>query len=160
MKDHSLLTGIQNSLQSYGIDLLIAEHKIDLLNSISDKIKAMITECHLGLVLLTKHGFNSGFVREEIGFLEAKGKPSLLIIEKGLEKEYSGFKFGHEFIVLNPDRPSIAEEKIKSALVDYWKKMCEMNRQIEIQKAERERQQALIGLGIVAGIIILGSLSE
>ena len=151
---------IQNSLQPNGIILLIAEHEIDINHSISDKIKVMISDCHFGLVLLTKNGFNSGFVREEIGFLEAKGKPNLLIIEKGLENEYSGFKYGHEYIELNPDQPGIAEEKIKTTLVNYWTQICEKNRQIEIQKAERERQQVLIGLSILAGIVILGSISE
>jgi len=91
MKDQSILTGISSALNSHGIELLIAEHEMDLKNSITEKIKKMIETCDLGLILMTKHGIKSGFVREEIGYLEAKQKSSLIIFEKGLEKQYGGF---------------------------------------------------------------------
>jgi len=160
MKDQSILTGISRALNSHGIELLIAEHEMDLKNSITEKIKKMIKTCDLGIILMTKHGIKSGFVREEIGYLEAKQKPSLIIFEKGLEKQYGGFKYGHDYVELDLDLPEEAVEKVKRILLNYWNSIREKRRQIAIQQEERrkrEQKNVLIGLGILAGLLILGS---
>src|ERR1035437_4630821 len=121
MKDQSILDGIRNPLKAHGIELLLAEHEIDLKNSTTDKIKKMIESCHLGLILLTKEGLKSGFVREEIGYLEAKQKPSLIIFEKGVKKMYGGFKFGCDNVELDPNFPEKAVESVNQILIKMRK---------------------------------------
>lgn len=153
MQDQDFFNGIDNTLKMYGIELLLAEHKIDLKNSISNKIKLMIEECHMGLILLTKDGIKSGFVREEIGYLEAKNKPNLIIFEKGVEKEYGGFKYGHEFLELDTEFPDKTIEKVKQILINHRNKLLA---QQEAEKVKGEKN-FLIGIGIVAGLLILGS---
>lgn len=159
MRDRSLLEGLSNSLVPHGITLLIAEHEIDLQNAISIKIKRMIDNCDIGLILLTKHGLESGFVREEIGYLEAKNKASLIVFEKGVKNLYGGFKYGHDYIELEPDDLENAVDRVKQVLLRHYNKMLENKRLIALQeeKAIRERNNVLIGLGILAGLFILGS---
>lgn len=160
MKDKILLQSIENTLQPYGLTLLIAEHYFELQSSISDKIRNMINNCDIGLVLLTTNGFNSGFVREEIGFLDAMEKPTILLIEKGLEQKYSGFKYGHDFIFFDSMHPSMAIKKIKDIMLGHWSKLQEEeNKRLALAEEEQARanRNALISLGILAGLLILGS---
>lgn len=160
MKDQSILQGIKNTLNAHGIELFIAEHEIDMQNSITEKIKGMIESSNVALILLTRNGIKSGFVREEIGYLEAKKIPSLIIFEKGVEKEYGGFKFGHDYIELDSDYPDMTIEKVKRVLLEHWNNLIEQQRQYRAQQEEerkRTQNKALIGIGIVAGLLILGS---
>jgi hypothetical protein len=160
MKDQIFLESIHNSLVQNGIQLLIAEHEISLTHSISDKIKGMIDECQMGLVLLTKNGLTSGFVREEIGYLEAKEKKTIIILEQNLRDKYSGFKFGYDYIELDPNEPEVAIEKAKETFSKYWRDLCENSRRIELQKSEMESKRALVVLGILASLLIIEFLSE
>lgn len=160
MKDSILLKNIENILKPYGLTLLIAEHYFKLQSTISDKIRIMINDCNIGLVLLTANGFNSGFVREEIGYLDAMEKPIVLVIEKGLEKKYSGFKFGHDYILFDPINPNLAVDKIKEIILDHWNKLQEEeNKRLQLAMDEQARinRNGLIAIGILAGLLILGS---
>lgn len=156
MKDQKILESIDNAMNSHGIELLIAEHKVDLSNTISEKIKNMIESCHLGLILLTLNGLESGFVREEIGYLDAKKKPCLLIFEKGLNKEYGGFKFGHDYVELDANNSTKAVDDVKKILIIHWEKVREQEKQ-KVLREKREKQNTYIALGILAGLLILGS---
>lgn len=159
IKDGALLQHIESILKPFGLTLLIAEHHFELHSTISDKIRVMIDSCDLGLVLLTENGFNSGFVREEIGHLDAKGKPIILVIEKGYEQKYSGFMYGHDFVSLDPVNPIIALEKIKGIMLSYWRKLqAEENKKLQLAAEEQARvnRNGLIAIGILAGLLILG----
>lgn len=153
MNDKSLLQGIKEKLEPYGLKLLIAEHYIELQRSITDKIRNMIEQSTVGLILLTSNGIDSGFVREEIGYMDAKMKPRLLVIEKGLESKYSGFMYGHDYISLDPNEPIKAIDQIKKALITYWNDLISL----ENQRLEKEKQERFIALSILAGLLILGS---
>lgn len=160
MKDKTLLQNISNSLSPYGLTPLVAEHYLELQATISDKIKNLILDCDIGLVLLTINGFNSGFVREEIGYLHAKEKPIVLVIESGLEQKYSGFNYGHDFILFDPLNPTATVNKITKIMLEHWQRLkADESRTKEIAKAEQAQQNknALIAIGILAGILILGS---
>jgi hypothetical protein len=156
MKDNSMLNRICTALSEYGIELLIAEHAVNMKSSVSEKIKFMIESSHVALILLTKNGFESGFVREEIGYLEAKNRPCLIILEKGLEKAYGGFKYGYDYIEHDPNLPEITIDKINQILIDYWKKFINTQKQIALNKEmEREQKNTFIGFGILAGLLVL-----
>ena len=119
LKDKDLLRAIQENLGRHVFQLLIAEHLLSFDLIISDKIKALIQQCDDGLILLTENGLNSKFVSEEIGFLEAKGKPIIRAIQKGLSNQNSGFKYGTDFIELDPDDPSSAHQKLESEMLTF-----------------------------------------
>lgn len=160
MKDYSLLHNIESILKSNGLTLLIAEHQFDTQNTISDKIRNMIDTCDIGLVLLTENGFNSGFVREEIGHLDAKGKPIILVIQQGFENKYSGFRFGHDYILLDPLNPTLTLDKIKDLMLTHWQSIQEAEyklRQLEVAEQARINRNALIAIGILGGLIILSA---
>ncbi len=167
MKDEALLDGIQNEVGSGGIELFIAEHKVDMQNSITEKIKLMIEDCDVSLILLTESGLTSGFVREEIGYLEAKKKPSLIIFEKGVNEKYGGFKYGHDYVELNPNEPSKTLEQVKEILLRHWYRL--QNRQLQLVQQEKRQQayedeqrkrmqnSAILGIGLIATILVLAS---
>jgi hypothetical protein len=160
MQDQSLLRNVEAVLRPYGLDLLIAEHNYELKFTISDKIRNLINSCDIALVLLTENGFNSGFVREEIGHLDAKGKPIILVIQSGFEKEYSGFKFGHDYILLDPLNPTLTLDKIKVLMLSHWQSIQEEDyklRQLEAAEQARINRNALIAIGILGGLIILSA---
>lgn len=150
MKDKDLLGNLKETLERHQIQILVAEHVVDMERSISDKIKAMIEVCDVGLVLLTKDGVASGFVREEIGYLNAKGKPKLTIADKEAFKEYGGFLYGHDYIELEHDNTNVTIEKVKSSLITYWQKN-------QADKQRRESNAALAAIGLLAFALILGS---
>lgn len=153
INDKNLLKGIKEKLEPYGLKLLIAEHYIDFQKSITDKIRNMIEQSTVGLILLTFQGIDSGFVREEIGYMDAKMKPRLLVIEKGLESKYGGFMYGHDYISLDPDEPMKAFEQIKNALIKYWNDLM----LFENNRLNNEKQEKFVALSILAGLLILGS---
>ncbi len=160
MKDKTLLMNLRNSLEPYGITLFIAEHYFEMQSTVSDKIREMIKNCDVGLVLLTSEGFNSGFVREEIGSLDTLNKPIVLVMEKGLETKYSGFLYGHDFISLDKNYPITGVEKIKDILLNHWQNLIDQEnkmKQLEEEEQIRRNRSFLFGLGILAGIIFLGS---
>jgi len=120
LKDKILIQDLKNSLVPHGIALLIAEHYRDLSNSISQKIENMIRQCDVALILLTENGYGSNFVQQEIGYIKSCNKPSLQVIEKGLENKITGFIYGHDFLVHDPKTPHFTVEGIKNSLLNYW----------------------------------------
>jgi len=155
MKDQSILERISSTIGSHGIKFLIAEHKIDIKNSITNKIKNMIESSDVGLVLLTKNGIDSGFVREEIGYLEAKNKPTLMIFESGVKENYGGFKHGYDYIELNSKQPEVAVEQMRKTLMSHWETMAKAKKEAVLQKEESEKRLAF---GAIAILFILAIL--
>ena len=117
LDDIELLKAIQEKLATHELQLLIAEHVFYFNYSISEKIIRLIDQCDVGLILLTKNGINSQFVSEEIGYLEARKKPIIRVIEKGFSSQYSGFKYGADFIELDPENPTEAYNRLVKALL-------------------------------------------
>lgn len=156
MKDQGILHGIIETLAKHGIQLLIAEHNFSIQSKITDKIKGLIECCDVGLLLLTNNGVISGFVREEIGYLEAKQKPNLIIYEKGAKSKYGGgFNYGKDYIELDPEEPQIAFDKIKTILINHWNHLHRI--QIEEQK---KTKNAFLGITAFIGLLLLNSGGE
>ncbi len=167
LKDQKLISDLKNKLEPLGVSLSIAEHNIDLIHSISEKIEILIRDCDVALILLTNDGFNSNFVHQEIGFIKSINKPSIKVVEKGLENRITGFIYGHDYILYEPANPEIALESTKNALLDHWNnieknRIAQYNLKLkeEMLLAEKKDKEAKIGLGILAGLIILGLASN
>lgn len=161
ISDKKLIQQIKLTLEPHGIMLLIAEHHLDLRNTVTKKIEKMIDSCDVALVLLTKSGFNSTFVQQEIGYIHRARKPLLQVIQKNLESKIAGFNFGRGFIALNPAKPDIAIGHVRTSILKYWKK-TEEEKARQLQKEKRQideqRRQTANVIGIAVGIILLIAL--
>jgi len=164
LKDQTLIQDLKTTLEPIGIKIFIAEHNEDLEKTITQKIENMIWQCDIALILLTKNGYKSNFVQQEIGYIKSCQKPSLQIVQTGLEKKISGFLYGKGYVLYDPLQPNLATEKIKRSLMTYWrqleqKRQHQINltrqKQIELQK-EKEANEAKVGFSILAGLLILG----
>lgn len=149
MKDQPLLKSLKENLASLGIQLFIAEHEHSLTLTISEKIERMILSSHVSLFLLTEHGMRSGFVQQEVGYCHAKKIPSLLIVEKGLEKELGGFNYGRDFLILDKENPRKTISTVEQILLDHWEKACQDHQLLIEQKKKKDIQTALAVVGFV-----------
>ncbi len=155
--DKALIQSMSEMLRPYGITLLVAEHFIDLNNSVTDKIERMIRTCDLGIVLLTRSGFDSKFVHQEIGYLKAMKKPVLQIVESSVSGKITGFFYGRDRIVLDPDNPDEALKKIKNIILRYWDKKQSQMKKAQEEEEKRKRANFLFAVGIFAGLLWLAS---
>lgn len=175
LTDQALIKSVKNTLEPLEITLFIAEHYEDLQRTITEKIEDMIKKSDVALILLTENGFNSNFVQQEIGYIKSLNKPCLQIVEVGIEKRITGFNFGKGYILYDPNQPQHALEKMSRSLLAYWNQ--KEQKRIDSQKADQRRMQqrqlqairianerraneAKIGIGILAGLLVLGLASS
>lgn len=138
IKDNKLIDDLKLAVEPHGLQLLLAEHYSDMNHStITEKIETMIAESNVALILLTENGFN----------------------------------YGKGYIEYDPQEPETAIDKIKRYLIDYWEnqiptKQQELEHQtkqvqLKLQREKEKEQQVLkIGLGILAGILVLSMINE
>jgi hypothetical protein len=146
MKDKNLVDALHSIAASLGIEPLIAEHILDVQNTITAKIQSMILDSDLVLVVLTREGFNSTFVQHEVGFATGK-KPILILVEKGYESKMSGFVYGRDYVSIDPWNPQPAFEQIRSVLTSQKQ-----------QKEEQKRTEQLILLAV--GVLFFAALTS
>lgn len=176
--DQELIKGIKQSLEPHGLTLFIAEHYEDIERTITEKIENMIKQSDIALILLTKNGYKSVFVQQEIGYIQSQKKPYLQVVQTGLEKKIKGFNYGRGYVLLDPKQPNLALEKVKRSLLSYWKKKDEEHRQklvsrkreierkkdeVFLQQLEEKRRKdeaaAKLVLGGLATFLVLGLLN-
>jgi hypothetical protein len=138
MIDKNLVSALDSVARSLRIQPLIAEHSVSM-TSITEKVEKMILESDLVIVVLTRDGFNSNFVQQEIGYAKGK-KPLLLLVERGYEKSVSGFVYGHDFISVDPWNLQPAVPMIQRILASQKQK---------VEKQEAIGQLILAGAGIL-----------
>lgn len=167
IKDSTLINDLKSSLEPQGLKLLIAEHHSDIEHStITQKIEKMILDSDVALFLLTSNGFNSNFVQQEIGYIKSQKIPYLQIVEEGIEKKITGFNFGKGYVEYSPKNPEKAINEIKTRLLEHWNKRefkKQQSQQLMIRKvAEKKKQESTlkVGLGILAGILVLGIIND
>ena len=125
--DKHFIDTVRGLLRRNGITPLIAEDDVSMSETVSEKVERYIRQSQLALVLLTKNGNASRFVQQEIGYLESQKKPMLVLVEKGLEKDVTGFLYGRDFVTVDPEDIESglikAEEKIAGFVRRWWKGM-------------------------------------
>ncbi|MBI1803760.1 MAG: toll/interleukin-1 receptor domain-containing protein [Ignavibacteriae bacterium] len=138
-RDHHLVDALRSISASLGIEPFIAEHTLDLQNTVTQKIENMIEQSDLVLVALAREGFNSNFVQQEIGYARGK-KPMLILVERGCENRVSGFIFGSDFILVDPWNLTDALSRIRIVLTSF---------------KQRKEQQNAVGKLLLLGLAIL-----
>lgn len=155
--DKKLIQKIKAAIEPNGINLIIAEHHYALYKTITEKIKDQIRSSDFALILLTKNGFNSNFVQQEIGFIENLKKPYIQLVQKGIEKKITGFNFGRDFISYDPREPEEAVNLIKQEMTKYLNRRHISNKnKPELTMVKEENQQLKIGIGFLAVLLIFG----
>jgi hypothetical protein len=172
IKDNKLINDLKLSLEPHGLKLLIAEHHSDVnFATITDKIEKIIASSDVALFLLTDNGFNSNFVQQEIGYVKSLKIPYLQVIEKGIENKITGFNYGKGYIEYSPNEPQVTIDKIKRSLINYWNKQQlikqeqikkEQTKQLQVmlQRQKEEEQAMKVGLGVLAGVLVLAMISK
>jgi len=174
LADQDLIKGVKQSLEPHGLTLFIAEHYEDVERTITEKIENMIRQSDVALILLTKNGYKSVFVQQEIGYIKSQNIPYLQVVQTGLEQKIKGFNYGKDYVLLDPTQPNLALEKVKRSLLSYWQKKDEEHRQkliarqrqqqeIYLRQLEEKRKKdeaaAKLVLGGLATFLVLGLLS-
>jgi predicted lactoylglutathione lyase len=137
MRDANMVNALSSIAKSVGVDI----HQ-----TITKKIEDMILDSSLVIVVLTKAGFDSNFVQQEIGYAKDK-KAMLILVEKGLENKISGFIFGYDYISVDVWNPHPAYDKIQEILTK--------------EKQSKEQKEAVGALLLVGlGILFLGTVAK
>jgi len=179
LTDQDLIKRIKDTLEPHGLQLFIAEHYEDIERTITEKIENMIKRSDVALFLLTKNGYDSHFVQQEIGYIKSQNIPYIQIIELGFENRIKGFNYGKGYILLDPAQPNITLEKVKRTLLNYWKEKKEEKRQkqailkqnmeeemnqIQLRqlmiKKQQEETNAKLVFGGLATLLVLGLITS
>jgi hypothetical protein len=137
----------------------------------------LIKKADIGLVLLTENGYNSHFVQQEIGYLKSLKKPFVQIIQKGYESKIKGFNFGKDYILLDLNDTSKALIQLKEDLLKIYtsitrrkEKENQMRQFLKYQeikfaeerrrKIQKEKQEANAAFTVLAGLVVLGIMSD
>jgi hypothetical protein len=88
-KDMSLIRQLENYLDNYGIDPIIAEDQREPGSYLPEKFEQLIRENHFFLGILTKDSIRSEWVMHETNYALKITKPSILLVEEGAPVETS-----------------------------------------------------------------------
>lgn len=146
MKDKGLLKNFIDNFKSKGLNLFIAEHQYDTLNTISKKIEKLIRDSDFAIILLTKNGFNSNFVQQEIGYINSCNISHIQFVEKGFENKISGFEYGKEFISFDPVNPYKEINKVKNIVIKQWNDKVKKQEEKEIKKQKTIKEIFTVAL--------------
>lgn len=165
--DKKIIKDLQSFIKPFRFNLFVAEHYIHLTKSVSEKIKFMIEKSDIGLIFITDNSYNSQFVQQEIGYLEALKKPYLQVIQKGYERKISGFNYGRDFMVFEKDKFELVRGSIRMLLVKYYlnkkrliKKIAEAKRKQEEERLREQEEKAQLVLGTLAISIFVAIMSS
>jgi hypothetical protein len=126
-----------------GIHCYIAERDWQFGQSLPAKIETNIRTCDSFVAFLTIGGAQSQWVQQEIGCAVGSNRPRILVVEQGVQ--VTGFDVGREYIVLDRWNP--------------WQAVATLNTYLSQLRDKKEQQQnaALLVLGVIALIGLLGS---
>lgn len=116
-KDMHLVRELENRLENYGIQAIIAEDRLQPGIELNKKFEAMIRESTIFLAFLTESGVESDWVVKETNYALEIGKPRILLKEESVNVETS-----YEWIPFSVNEPvkSIATKVLNA--IDIIKK--------------------------------------
>ena len=142
-KDFNLVDVLERYLNTYGIEVYLAERDYQPGKKLSQKIMQNIDTSNYFLVVYTINGEDSIYVQQEIGYWLGKKKFNdfIPLVAKGINPR--GFLHDLEFIEFDQQNPKLGIANV----INY------VNQQIKIK-----RKQLLIDVGVGLGIIGLAAL--
>lgn len=136
-EDMSLIRQLENNIDIYGLEPIIAEDLLTPGAVLREKFQAKIREANIFLVLFTENSINSKWVIEETNYALQIGKPTIPLKEESVKIE-SGIEW-REFSKF--ERPEIIFSKIMDGVNG-----CINNNQVFPQN---NAAAAIIGIGIL-----------
>lgn len=141
--DAELVAEIRTRLKGLGVFVYTAEHDVRAGENVHSKIDQAIRRCHVMLVLLTKAGYDSRYVHQEVGFARRAGKLIVPLVTADVARDNLGMLEGTEYIVLDENDP--------------FEALQPLSRRID-QLARERKSEELITAALVmvaVGVIIL-----
>ena len=110
--DMSLVTRLKDSLDNDGIEVILAEEKLEPGVVLEEKFQRLIRESGLVIALLTDNGVRSSWVIKEVNYAFQIGKPCILLKEESvtLATDREWVKFS------NYDSHEVLSQKVKEAI--------------------------------------------
>lgn len=105
-RDVTLVDDVRARMQAIGVSVYTAEHDVRAGENVHSKIRTNIEACDVMAVLLTKSGYNSIYVHEEIGYAVGAGKIVIPLATKRAVHSGLGMLEGIEYITIDEDDPS------------------------------------------------------
>jgi hypothetical protein len=139
----ALVARLRDSLDNDGIEVILAEEKLEPGVILEEKFQRLIRESGFVLALLTEDGARSTWVIKEVNYALQVGKPCILLKEESvtLETDREWVKFSKY------DSHEVLSQKVKEAIEAVRNKISQPN---------------IVGAVIAVGILafVLGALAE
>ncbi len=141
--DGLLVASLRGSLDNDGIEVILAEERLEPGVVLEEKFQRLIRESGLLIALLTEDGVRSAWVIKEVNYALQMGKPCILLKEESvtLETDREWVKFSRS------DSHEVLSQKVKEAIEAVRKKISQPN-----------ILGAVVAMGILA--FILGALAD
>jgi hypothetical protein len=118
--DRTLGEAIKEHVARLGVETYLAEHDNKAGASLSDKVNAALRRSQLVVVLLTRAGFDSTYVQQEIGAARHARKLVIPMLDESVEghRERLAMLSGLEWIPLDPNAPADAVAALASRVAE------------------------------------------
>lgn len=157
---------VRSQAEALGISVYLAEHDVQPGAVLADKVDEAIRRCQAVIVLITTASLNSAFVQQEIGLARAYGKPLIPMVEKGTDTRQLGILAGIEYLDLDLDPEHQAETLAKMTAVLQRLVLSQIQTRVSVVSITQNTGPdlatafALVGLGLILGILIMAALSN
>ncbi|RZN33351.1 MAG: TIR domain-containing protein, partial [Methanophagales archaeon ANME-1-THS] len=145
IKDMYLIRPLENYLDNYGIDPIIAEDHREPGSYLPKKFEQLIGESHFFLGVLTKNSIKSEWVIHETNYALKINKPSILLVEEGAPVRTS--------IEWTPFR---MDEPVESIVEKVLKDINELRQKITRKTPDAQDAGKILSLIGVAVVAFLG----
>lgn len=157
---------VRSQAEALGISVYLAEHDVQPGAVLADKVNEAIRRCHAVIVLITTASLNSAFVQQEIGLARAYGKPLIPMVEKGIDTRQLGILAGVEYLDLDLDPEHQAETLARMTSVLQRLVLTQIPTNVSVVSITQSTEPdvatafALVGVGLILGILIMAALSS
>lgn len=141
--DLPIINQAASQLQAGGVECYVSSWFRQPGQDIGEKVRSAIRASDAFLAVWTKGGSEAQWVNQELGFADALGKPTVLLVEEGVRVK--GFRQNMEYISFNRKDPGPA----LSVAANHFSERRQ-------QKEASQKAAAAVGLaaaGIIGGLL-------
>jgi TIR domain len=154
-KDSDPASIVAGQLASLGHSAWLAEHDNRAGERLSEKVEGQLRAADAVVVLLTKAGFDSRYVQQEIGFARGLDVPVIPLVSPEVGREDLGMFNDIEYIGFDPTAPAAALERLARRVEQLAEQQAE---EAASKQRERSREVAIV-LGVVAVLCLIAYAS-
>jgi hypothetical protein len=141
--DKTLGEAIKEHVARLGVETYLAEHDNGAGTSLSDKVNAALRRSQLVVVLLTRAGFDSTHVQQEIGAARHARKLVIPMLDETVEghRDKLAMLTGLEWIPLDPNAPADAVAALASRVAEIAAEQEAQDAAGELAASQAEEQR-------------------